>query len=67
VWWLADDASPTREERDPGDVIDALETFLDERDAPESPLSSTSTDGVRDDYYARCHRENLERLAGDGS
>ena len=67
VWWLADDASPAREERDPEDVIDALETFLDERDAPKSPLSSTSADGVRDDYYARRHRENLERLAGDGS
>ena len=67
VWWLADDVSPAREERDPGDVIDAFETFLDERDAPESPLSSTSADGVRDDYHARRHRENLKRLAGDGS
>jgi predicted ArsR family transcriptional regulator len=67
VWWLADDASPAREERDLEDVIDALETFLDERDTPEPSLPSTSADGVHEDYHARRHRENMERLADDGS
>jgi predicted transcriptional regulator len=60
VWWLATDA-PDVEERDPEDILGALETFLEERDAPEPPLPST--DAVREDYHARRHRENLERLA----
>lgn len=60
VWWLVTDA-PDVEERDPEDILGALETFLEERDAPEPPLPST--DAVREDYHARRHRENLERLA----
>jgi len=71
VWWLADDSAQSRNghadapERDPEDIIATLETFLNERDVPEPPLPSADTDAARDDFYARRHRENLERLASD--
>lgn len=65
VWWATGNTRARRGERDPEDVIDTLETFLGERDVPEPPLPST--DSVREDYHARRHRENLERLASDGS
>lgn len=73
VWWLADDLVQSHSghtgvsERDPEDVIATLETFLDERDAPKPPLPSADTDAVREDYHARRHRENLDRLVSDGS
>lgn len=67
VWWLSnedptDDRSAV-DERDPEDILRDLDTFLDERDAPDAPLPSAAT--VRDDYHARRHRENLERLASN--
>ena len=59
VWWLVDDRPHTKE-RDPEEILNDLETFLSERDAD---TSLPSLDEVRDDYHARRHRENLERLA----
>lgn len=73
VWWLADDPVQSDDgrtdtpERDPEDVITTLETFLDERDTLAPPLQSADADAVREDYHARRHRENLDRLASDGS
>jgi predicted ArsR family transcriptional regulator len=63
VWWLARADSPTVEERAPADILGDLDTFLNERAAPDAPLPSV--EAVGDDYHARRHRENLERLAGD--
>jgi len=76
VWWLAggesvvdrsedgraDDRTAV-EERTPEDILADPDTFLDEQDAPDTPPSA---DAVRDDYHARRHRENLERLATGG-
>lgn len=72
VWWPAETEPPSEiaattddrsaiEERGTDDVLDVLETFVEEGDAPESPLPSA--EAVRDDYHAHRHRENLERLA----
>jgi predicted ArsR family transcriptional regulator len=74
VWWLAGGGSAADrpegeqpddrtviEERAPEDILDELDTFLDEHDAPD--VSVPSADAVRDDYHAHRHRENLERLA----
>lgn len=76
VWWLADESSRREsfgegtvgdddrtavEERDADAIIEQLETFIEEGDAPESPLPSAET--VSDDYHAHRHRKNLERLA----
>lgn len=52
------------EERDAEDIIEVLEAFIEEGDAPESPIPSTET--VRDDYHAHRHRENVEHLAREG-
>lgn len=52
------------EERDAEDIIEELEQFLNEGDAPAAPLPSA--EAVRDDYHAHRHRENLERLAREG-
>jgi predicted ArsR family transcriptional regulator len=64
VWWRANDttAQPDQPDRDPMDIISELETFLDDREAPSTP----SVEAVQEDYHARRHRENLERLASDG-
>ena len=52
------------EERAHEDVLDELDTFLDEYDHIDVPVPSA--DAVRDDYHAHRHRENLERLAESG-
>ena len=46
-------------ERDPEDILDELDTFLNERDTdvPLPPIEE-----LRDNYHARRHREHLERL-----
>ena len=72
VWWPADTDSSIEvaataddrsavEERDPEDIIEVLEAFVEEGDAPEPPLPSA--EAVHDDYHAHRHRENLDRLA----
>ena len=65
VWWLADDTTdhPDQPARDPAAIIDDLEMFLADREAPTPP----AVDAVHDDYHARRHREQLERLATDGA
>ena len=52
------------EQSKPEDILDELDTFLDEHDAPDVPVPPA--DAVRDDYHAHRHRENLERLAESG-
>ena len=52
------------EQSNSGDILDELDTFLDEHDARNVPVPSA--DAVRDDYHAYRHRENLERLAESG-
>ena len=76
VWWLAGAGStdlPAGEQPDdrtvfeehaPEDILDELDTFLDEHDHIDVPVPSA--DAVRDDYHAHRHRENLERLAESG-
>ena len=46
----------------PEDILNDLDTFLDERDtdAPLPPMEK-----LRDDYHARRHRERLECLDTD--
>lgn len=80
VWWPADATSRARrapvdaagatddrtavEERDAAAVLDTLDAFIEEGDAPEPPFPSA--EAVGDDSHARRHRERLERLANDG-
>lgn len=63
VWWISDEDAidqTDRSGRDPDAILDDLDTFLDGRE-PTTP----SVDAVREDYHARRHRENLERLASN--
>lgn len=62
IWWLAND-EPLLSSRDPEEILTELETFLAEREEPGAPLPSA--EAVQDDYHARRHRKNLERLAAD--
>lgn len=65
VWWLTEEDAvdqTIRPGRDSEDIIDDLDTFLDDREEPTTP----SVNDVREDYHARRHRENLERLASNG-
>ena len=50
-----------REQSNSGDILDELDTFLDEHDHIDVPVPSA--DAVRDDCHAYRHRGNLERLA----
>ena len=52
------------EQSEPEDILDELDTFLDEHDHIDVPVPSA--DAVRDDYHAHRHHENLERLAESG-
>lgn len=64
VWWLTEEDAidqTDQPDRDPADIIETLETFLDDREAPATP----AVDDVQEDYHARRHRENLQRLARD--
>jgi predicted DNA-binding transcriptional regulator len=65
VWWLSDTPSvqPDQSHRDPTDILGDLESFLDDREKPSTP----SVEAVQEDYHARRHREQLERLANDGA
>ena len=66
VWWLTDDTPAVRSgqsHREPAAILGDLETFLNDRETPSMP----SVDAVHDDYHARRHREQLERLATDGT
>ncbi len=68
VWWAenispADDRTAV-EERPAGEILDDLDAFIEAGDAPAPPLPSV--EAVSEDYHARRHRENLERLAREG-
>ena len=62
IWWLANNELPLSG-RGPEEILTELETFLDERKESSVPLPSA--EAVQDDYHARRHRKNLERLAAD--
>ena len=59
---FAEYALNAEEGRNLEDILSDLETFLNERDT-DSPLPPMEE--LRDDYYARRHRERLERLDTD--
>ena len=52
------------DQSNPVDILDELDTFLDEHDHIDVPVPSA--DAVRDDYHAHRQRENLEGLAESG-
>lgn len=65
VWWAEDtppaDDRTAIEERPAQEILTDLKAFIEDGDTPAPPLPSAKA--IREDYHARRHRENLERLA----